>query len=72
MVLLAEVFALTLPKFTLKVSKQTAGAGTDRSTFAMNEWDGMDKGFAGGGSCGSKPPGVVGKSEEFVVPAAIR
>ena len=72
MVWLAEVFALTFPKFTLNVSKQTAGAGTDKSILAMNEWIGDESGLAGGGSWGWKLPEVVGKFAEFVVPATTR
>ena len=36
-VLLCEVLAFTLPKFTPNVSKQTEGAGVERSIFAMKE-----------------------------------
>jgi len=36
-VLAREALAFTLPKLTLNVSKQTEGAGVDRSIFAIKE-----------------------------------
>jgi hypothetical protein len=36
-VLVSEALAFTLPKLTLNVSKQTEGAGVDRSIFAIKE-----------------------------------